>query len=515
MWRILLLSVLLTGCTVKNFDQQRNAPIPPLAPIAERVPTTIEDDEEEVSALEQVPSELSIAHFGAMRLEGTNLVLERIIAVNEAYTQHAISYRSNGLLISGILNIPKGEGPFPLVIFNHGHIPPSIYTRGRGLRREQDFLARKGFAILHTDYRGHGESDESPDARMVYDAGLEYAMDSVNAILALRDATIPGIDAERVGMLGHSLGGGVTLNILTAHPDLVDAAILYAPVHSDAWENFSRWRDMRDEGDRTRAALGTREENPSAWDALSSKTYLSNIIAPILLFHGTEDSDVPQEWSDFLSQKLYEEGKDVTYVLYQNEKHEFIPKWPDFMEQSAAFLHEHLSPPPHDTPGTLSLFDSSRITKKPFGIFITPEHSPVSPERFRGYHTGTDFEVLPNEDETSIAVPALCDGSIIHSGTVNGYGGVLIQRCVLHNEEVTVLYGHLAPASLKAVGSSLKKSDQIGFLGKGHSEQAAGERPHLHLAIHRGSEAEYRGYVESEQELAEWIDPMQVIRRGK
>lgn len=33
-----------------------------------------------------------------------------------------------------------------------------------------------------------------------------------------------------------------------------------------------------------------------------------------------------------------------------------------------------------------------RITKKPFGIYITPQNSPVQPERFTGYHTGVDVE---------------------------------------------------------------------------------------------------------------------------
>ncbi|HLD07768.1 MAG TPA: alpha/beta fold hydrolase [Candidatus Peribacterales bacterium] len=303
-----------------------------------------EELSEEPSPLEQVPSELSIAHLGSMKLEGTELMLEYVISTNTAYTQHAISYKSNGLTVSGILNIPEGEGPFPLVIFNHGHIPASIYTRGRGLRREQDYLAREGFAVLHTDYRGHGESDESPDTRMVYDAGLEYAMDSINAVLAVREAKLPKIDSTRVGMLGHSLGGGVTLNVLTSHPEIVNAAVLYAPVNSDAWENFTRWRDEREEGDRTREALGTREENPSAWDALSSLTELSNLRAPILLFHGTEDSDVPEDWSDTLSQRLTELGKEVTYIEYEGEKHEFIPKWKDFMEKTASFLHQELTP---------------------------------------------------------------------------------------------------------------------------------------------------------------------------
>jgi len=294
--------------------------------------------------LEQLPSEFSIKHFSEMRLEGTDLVLESVETKTDAYTRHRISYRSNGLKISGILNIPHGDGPFPLLIFNHGYIDPAVYTQGRGLKREQDYMARNGFAVLHTDYRGHAASDESPmdPKAKIYDAGLEYSMDSYNAIQAVRAAKLPQIDASRVGMLGHSMGGGVTLSILTAHPEMVTAAVLYAPVHADMWENFSRWRRERPEGDRTLETYGTREENPAAWDALSPNTYLSNVQAPLMLFQGRKDKDVPAEWSDHLHKRLQEEGKDIQYVEYANEGHEFATQWSDFMKKSAAFFHEKL-----------------------------------------------------------------------------------------------------------------------------------------------------------------------------
>jgi len=86
-----------------------------------------------------------------MRLSGTGLVLDAVLADNAAYTRHSIYYYSNGVKISGIMNIPKGAGPFPLLILNHGYIDPKVYTQGRGLKREQDYLARQGFAVLHTD----------------------------------------------------------------------------------------------------------------------------------------------------------------------------------------------------------------------------------------------------------------------------------------------------------------------------------------------------------------------------
>lgn len=294
--------------------------------------------------LEQLPSEMTLAHFSYMRLEGTDLTFDSVESRNDAYVRHRISYKSNGLRITGIMNIPNGDGPFPLLIFNHGYIDPAVYTQGRGLKREQDYMARHGFAVLHTDYRGHAGSDESPmdPKAKIYDAGLEYSMDSLNAIKAVRAAKLPTVDASRVGMLGHSMGGGVTMSILTAHPEMVSAAVLYAPVHADMWENFYRWRRERDEGDRTLEVYTTREENPAAWDAFSPDTYLDAIKAPVMLFQGRKDKDVPAEWSDYLAGRLKEEEKDITYVEYPNEGHEFAGKWTDFMEKSAGFFHENL-----------------------------------------------------------------------------------------------------------------------------------------------------------------------------
>lgn len=277
-----------------------------------------------------------------MRLVGTGLTLDAIAAENEAYTRYNIHYFSNSLKITGILNIPKGDGPFPALILNHGYISPSVYTQGRGLKREQDYLARQGFVVLHTDYRGHAGSDESPMTEKVYDANLEYAMDSANAIGALRAAALPTVDASHIGMMGHSLGGGVTLAVLTGRPDLVSAAVLYAPVHADVWENFSRWRSEREEGDRTIAEFGTRETNPDRWDLFSPKTYLDRIQAPITLFQGSNDKDVPKAWSDDLAANLTAAGREVTYVEYPGESHEFGPQWNDFMQKTAAFFTEKL-----------------------------------------------------------------------------------------------------------------------------------------------------------------------------
>ena len=46
-------------------------------------------------------------------------------------------------------------GRHPAVVLAHGYIDPAVYVSGQGMRREQDWLARAGYVVLHVDYRNH------------------------------------------------------------------------------------------------------------------------------------------------------------------------------------------------------------------------------------------------------------------------------------------------------------------------------------------------------------------------
>jgi dienelactone hydrolase len=333
-------------------------------------------------------------------------------------------------------------------------------------------------------------------------------MDVVNAISAIRSAKLPHVNANRVGMLGHSMGGGVALNILTAYPDLVQAGVLYAPVNSDAWENFVRWRSERDADDQTVTVLGTRELNAKAWDALSSRTLLSKIASPLLLFQGTKDKDVPLEWSKDLATRLVKLKKDIAYIEYEGEAHEFGPQWTNFMATTAAFFRRELSAKSE------ALLSETRVTKKPFGLEVSPEHSPVSPERFRGFHAGTDFELSASENPLAFEVPAICDGVILSAGRVSGYGGAVTERCSIDGSEASVVYGHLAVSALRVkTGQNVIAGQALGRLGKGNTAETDYERSHVHIGIHRGPKSDVRGYVQTRDALKEWIDPLSLVGR--
>lgn len=151
---------------------------------------------------------------------------------------------------------------------------------------------------------------------------------------------------------------------------------------------------------------------------------------------------------------------------------------------------------------------AERVTKKPFGIFISPDNSPVQPERFMGYHTGADFETFSEEQNSDVIVRAVCEGRMLAKKSATGYGGVVVHACELEGDSITVIYGHVDLDSVdKKIGDTVYRGDHVGKLGKGYSEHTDGERKHLHLGFHKGNLLNILGYVSSQEELSEWIDP--------
>jgi len=258
----------------------------------------------------------------------------------DAYTRYDVTYRSDDLTVSGVLIRPKGTGPFPGIVLNHGYIEPSIYTTGQGLAREQDALARAGFVVLHTDYRGHAASDPvAPDDR---ETRLGYTRDAVNAVEALTG--LPYVDADRLAMLGRSMGGGVTMNVLATQPGLVDAAVVYASVSSRFLDNLEHF--TRPNRPDVVAALfdrfGTPAESPRFYRELSPRTFFDRITEPVLAHHGTADGTCPPRWARTTQRLMSGAGVDSRLTWWPREDHAFYARWQDSMDQTLRFLRQNL-----------------------------------------------------------------------------------------------------------------------------------------------------------------------------
>lgn len=152
------------------------------------------------------------------------------------------------------------------------------------------------------------------------------------------------------------------------------------------------------------------------------------------------------------------------------------------------------------------------ITKKPFGIFVSPEQSPISPERFRGFHTGVDVEAPSGSPGQTTPVYAIADGTVLISQSASGYGGVLALRHILRDNEMLAVYGHLSPSSLVPAGARVQRGERIGVLGKEFSSETDLERAHLHFGLYQGSGINIKGYVPGESDLSQWLDPVAFFR---
>lgn len=152
---------------------------------------------------------------------------------------------------------------------------------------------------------------------------------------------------------------------------------------------------------------------------------------------------------------------------------------------------------------------NSRITKKPFGISITPNNSPVSPEKFTGYHTGVDVEY--GDVKGDVAVHAIAPGTVRVARTASGYGGIIAIEHNINTEPFVALYGHLRPLSMAREGKTVIAGEVIGMLGEGGTTETDFERKHLHFAVRKDATIDLRGYVPDKQELSPWKNPAEMF----
>ena len=294
------------------------------------------------ASVEKTFNAVSLPALMQTEIVGSDLVLGRKIGTTSKYTRYEVTYQANEFKISGIMNIPNGDGPFPTLVLGHGYIDPAIYTTGRGLKREQDYLANQGFIVLHTDYRNHAGSDDDPNNSI--NLRLGYTIDVIAAAKALKAANIPQIDKERIGYLGRSMGGGIGYNVATVAPNEFDALVLYAPVSANYVDNFNKWGRGNPEIENPIVEkYGSPKDAPDFWAGISAENYFDKIEDPIMIHHGTNDESCKVAWSERAAAQMTAAGKNVTLHIYQGEQHAFGPQWELSMQRSVEFLNQNLT----------------------------------------------------------------------------------------------------------------------------------------------------------------------------
>ena len=157
------------------------------------------------------------------------LALTTAIAHGAEPPHSNVFYQSGNLKIEAYLFKPSGDGPFPVIVYNHG-------SREGHERQEVTFayiaevFVPAGYAVLVPERRGYGRSDGTPFSEAVRnDVGPRFVarmQDETGDVLAAVDylETLSFINPHRIAIAGWSLGGIVTI-FAVSRSDAFAAAI--------------------------------------------------------------------------------------------------------------------------------------------------------------------------------------------------------------------------------------------------------------------------------------------------
>ncbi|HEY0409934.1 MAG TPA: alpha/beta fold hydrolase [Candidatus Dormibacteraeota bacterium] len=243
---------------------------------------------------------------------GGRLVVGERLGGTAAYSVHRVTWPSQGGTMTGLADIPAGPGPFPVAIVNHGYIPAAQYRVGQDSTKYADALAAAGIVTVSPDYPGYaGSSPPEPDLAPI-EAEAVAAMDLIGSL-----STLPQADTRRVSVAGHSNGGGVAELVMVVDPR-VRAVVLYAPVSTDMADNARKWW-TRDPGGT--GPLGTPDADAVAYAQISPRTHLRGDGPPVLVLQGTDDEDIPADWTAATVAALQARGVHTRFVSFPGARH--------------------------------------------------------------------------------------------------------------------------------------------------------------------------------------------------
>lgn len=247
----------------------------------------------------------------------------------------------DGTAIEGLLTVPAGEGPHPLLLWCHGG--PAEHLQ-RTFSPWFQVLAGAGWAVLAPNFRGSTGRDDAFLRASVGDLGGADVDDVLAGVDALgRDARL---DPARVGAIGWSYGA--TLSLLAAArrptgPGAIRAVVAGAPVvdwitafGAPAWPHVTRAYFPGDPWDV-----------PEAYDAASPIRHLRTLAAPTLLLHGADDPRVPVGQSRLVQRLLLAKGRQADLRIFPGEGHVFASAWArrEAMVRTLAWFDAHLAGP--------------------------------------------------------------------------------------------------------------------------------------------------------------------------
>lgn len=201
-----------------------------------------------------------------------------------------ITYKArDGRNITGYVTIPKGDGPFPLVVMPHGGpYVPEVIDR---FDEWSQLLANNGYLVLQPQYRGslkYGLDFYKSAFIDGSEAGRAMQDDKDDGALYLVEQGLA--DPDRMAMFGWSYGGYAAL-VAASREDQIYQCVVAGAAVTDP--------DMQVDYYRYRMRGAQKVEQLTTWDgAVSPIKEVDKINVPMFIVHGDKDQRVPPEHFD-------------------------------------------------------------------------------------------------------------------------------------------------------------------------------------------------------------------------
>jgi dipeptidyl aminopeptidase/acylaminoacyl peptidase len=254
------------------------------------------------------------------------------------------------LKASGLMNIPKNKGNYPVIVMFRGYIPDSTYTPGAGTQPSATVFVKNGFITLAPDFLGYGQSatpsaDPFENRFQTYTTALSLlsSLKTLNQALETKYQATISADLTKIGIWGHSNGGHIALSALEISGETYPT-VLWAPVSTSFPYSILYYTDESDDqGKALRKLLANFEETYDS-NQFSLTNYYNWIKAPIEINQGTTDQEVPVWWSNNLVDALKKDNISVQYITYPEADHNLLPSgWSAAVLNNIDFYNKQFS----------------------------------------------------------------------------------------------------------------------------------------------------------------------------
>ncbi|RIA10155.1 dipeptidyl aminopeptidase/acylaminoacyl peptidase [Flavobacteriaceae bacterium MAR_2010_72] len=272
------------------------------------------------------PSDLYTYNLETKAQHKLTNVLNDAIDPNDLVSAKVIRFKSfDGVEIPAIYYLPhqaSAEHKVPAMVWVHGG--PGGQTR-QNFSSLIQYMVNHGYAVLAVNNRGssgYGKTFFQMDDLNHGEKDLQDCVEGKNWL-----ATQPEIDGEKIGIIGGSYGGYMTMAALTYAPEEFDVGVNIFGVTNwirtlksipPYWESFreSLYLELGD----PYSADSTRLKR------ISPLFHTDKVTKPLIVLQGSQDPRVLQVESDEIVAGVRKNGVPVEYVLFEDEGHGFVKK---------------------------------------------------------------------------------------------------------------------------------------------------------------------------------------------